>query len=166
MPTHPFFGDYETTSDDSSCDFNPVMVNGTEVELMLLEIGPQVTPELIDKFASFCENLETHIKTVRAIIREAHVDLVVPFVDDLVESNPGMDILSELFPDEKNLVSVAQLTPKMVARATAVTACMANTDPEDPDVTVDLTFKADSIDYLFANRFGFDGMYLETDVES
>jgi len=166
MPTHPFFGDYETTPDDTSCDFEPIIVDGVEVEPMLLEIGPPVTEDLIDDFAEFCSDLETHVKTVRTVMRQAHNDLVIPFIDDLVESNPKLEILAELFPDEKNLISVAEVTPEMFARATNVTACMASTDAEDPDVTLDLTFNAEDMNYLFANRFTFDGRYLETDVES
>ena len=166
MPTHPFFGSYETVAGDTSCDFPPITVDGTDVEPMIIELGPPVTPELIDRFSEFCRDLETHVKTVRAVVREAHQDFVVPFVDDLIESNPQADILTALFPDEKDLISVAQLTPDMVARATSVTSCMTDTDPDDEQVTVDLTFRSEEMTYLIACAFEFDGTFIELDVES
>lgn len=166
MATHPFFGTYETQPDDTSCDFAPIVIDNVEVEPMLLELGPKVTLELIDQFAAFCKELEAHVATVRDRMLHLHEDLVVPLVSDLVESNPDLDVLDELFPGERDLVSVAQLTPEMVTRATAVTSCMTNTDPDDGTVTLDLTFLAPDMNYLFAHRFDLDGQYLETNVES
>ncbi len=166
MPTHPFFGEYETAADDTSCDFPAILVDNVEVEPMIIELGPPVTAELIDRFAEFCKDLDTHVATVRSVVRDAHQDFVVPFVDDLIESNPGSDILAALFPDEKGLVSVAQLTPEMVKRATSVTSCMTDTDSDDSQITLDLTFHAEDMNYLLACTFDFDGTFLELDVES
>jgi len=87
-------------------------------------------------------------------------------INDLVLSNPGMNVLGEMFPGEK-LSNPDQVTPDMFGKHVSPANVMASKSELEPfRITLDMIFSNGGIDQLFACRFSPEGQFIGLDIES
>lgn len=87
-------------------------------------------------------------------------------VNDLVLSNPDMDILGKMFPGA-NVKSVSDIDQDLVAKSIHATNVMGWYGKQDGHTfTIDIRFKDGEFDQLFAVQFDDGGHVLSVSQES
>ncbi len=165
MPHHSVLGDYNV-GHDGSVEFGPIILSGVEVEPVIYTDGSQIPA---DEFAALC-NLFSQAQEL-ASVAKAHVvatweEHFLELVNDLVLSNPDMDILSEMFPGA-NVRLVSDIDQGLVATSIHATNVMGWYGKQyGHTFTIDIRFKDGEFDQLFAVQFDDDGQVLSVSQES